>query len=144
MTVYIDADGCPVTHICERVCAGRGIRCTIVCDDAHVFFSDTAEIAVTSSGADSVDFKLCSMLKPGDIAMTQDYGLAAMCLAKGARVINQNGDMYTADNIDSLLLSRHENRILRKIGRRTGKMRKRMPEQDVRFERELNRLLDEK
>lgn len=144
MKILIDADGCPVVDLSVAAAKKHGAECVIICDTSHVFDRDGAKTVVVEKGADSADFKIVNMLSKGDLVVTQDYGLAAMCLAKGARVINQNGDMYTADNIDSLLLSRHENRILRKIGRRTGKMRKRMPEQDVRFERELNRLLDEK
>ena len=51
-------------------------------------------------GADSVDFALVNRVRPGDIVVTQDYGLASMCLARRARVLNQNGLEDTANNID--------------------------------------------
>ena len=52
------------------------------------------------------DFKLVNLLSKGDVAVTQDYALAAMGLSRGARIINQNGLEYTEFNIDSLLMSR--------------------------------------
>ena len=57
-----------------------------------------------------MDFALVNRVKPGDVVVTQDYGLASMCLAKCARVLNQNGLEYTADNIDALMLRRYENK----------------------------------
>jgi len=52
------------------------------------------------------------------LVITQDYGLASMCLARNARVIDQNGRAYTSDNIDGLLLSRHNAAKLRRMGKR--------------------------
>lgn len=51
-----------------------------------------------------MDFALVNLVQPGDLVVTQDYGLAAMCLARNAVVLNPNGMEYTADNIDALLL----------------------------------------
>ena len=48
-----------------------------------------------------------NLLEPGDVAVTQDYGLAAMCLARGARAISQDGLEYGDENISALLLARH-------------------------------------
>lgn len=53
-----------------------------------------------------MDFALVNLLRPGDVVVTQDYGLAAMCLARSALALNQDGMEYTADNIDALLLAR--------------------------------------
>ena len=83
------------------------IEVIILCDTSHEFYWEGIQTVTVSKGADSVDFALVNMIKKGDIAVTQDYGLAAMCLAKGAAVLNQNGMLYTDDNIDALLLARH-------------------------------------
>ena len=69
-------------------------------------------------------------MKPGDLVVTQDYGLASMCLAKCARVLNQNGLEYTADNIDALMLQRHENKKLLRAGKHPKGAAKRTKEQD--------------
>ena len=64
-----------------------------------------------------------------------------MGLAKGAQVIHQNGWQYTADNIDALMLERHESRKFRASGGRTKGPKKRTPELDRAFERSLEMLL---
>ncbi len=68
-------------------------------------------------GADAVDIALINLCKRGDIVVTQDYGVAALALGKGAKAIHQSGRWYTDDNIDTLLLERH----LAKKARRSGK-----------------------
>ena len=63
----------------------------ILCDTSHRIEREGAQTLVFDKGADSVDFALVNRVKPGDLVVTQDYGLASMCLAKCARVLNQNG-----------------------------------------------------
>ena len=92
--------------------------------------------------ADSVDFALVNFAVPGDIVITQDYGLASMCLARGAVVINQNGHEYTADNIDALLMQRHVARKVRSAGGRLSGPRKRCAENDAEFIRKLTSVLE--
>ena len=89
----------------------------ILCDTSHRIEREGAQTLVFDKGADSVDFALVNRVKPGDLVVTQDYGLASMCLAKCARVLNQNGLEYTADNIDALMLQRHENKKLLRAGK---------------------------
>jgi uncharacterized protein YaiI (UPF0178 family) len=67
------------------------IDCFIFCDTSHVFEKTGATTMIFSKGADSVDFALVNRVLAGDIVITQDYGLAAMCLSKNAIVINQDG-----------------------------------------------------
>ena len=88
-----------------------------------------------------MDFALVNRVKPGDLVVTQDYGLASMCLAKCARVLNQNGLEYTADNIDALMLQRHENKKLLRAGKHPKGTAKRTKEQDIRFCDALKRIL---
>ncbi len=105
MKILIDADGCPVVDSAVRIAKAHHVECLILCDTAHYFEKDGAQTLVFSKGADSVDFALVKRVAPGDIVITQDYGLAAMCLAKRAVILNQNGMQYTEDNIDALLLA---------------------------------------
>ena len=63
----------------------------ILCDTAHQIQRDGAQTMTFDKGADSVDFALVNRVHPGDLVTTQDYGLARMCLARRARVLNQNG-----------------------------------------------------
>ena len=141
MKILIDADGCPVVDITLRIAKQYKTDCLILCDTSHVFERDGATTLTFSKGADSVDFALVNRVSPGDIVITQDYGLAAMCLSKNALVLNQDGLQYTADNIDPMLLARHTARKIRSAGGRTKGPKKRTPEQDKAFEASLERLL---
>ena len=116
-------------------------RCLILCDTAHVFQKEGAETLTVSKGADSVDFALVNRVEPGDIAVTQDYGLAAMCLAKRALPLSQDGLLYTEENIGALLQSRYAAQKIRRSGGRLKGPKKRTSEQDAAFERTLRRLL---
>ena len=116
MTILIDADGCPVVDLTLQTAKQFDVPVIILCDTSHQIEREGAQTLVFDKGADSVDFALVNRVKPGDIVVTQDYGLASMCLAKCARVLNQNGLEYIADNIDTLMLRRYENRIAQSSG----------------------------
>jgi len=141
MKVLIDADGCPVVDITVRTCRAHAISCLILCDTSHFFSREGAETIVFDKGADSVDFALVARVSPGDIVITQDYGLASLCLARKASVLNQDGWEYTADNIDALLLVRHESRKRRSAGQRIKGPGKRTTIQDAAYETALRHLL---
>lgn len=141
MRVLIDADGCPVVNITIALCGEFSVHCLILSDTAHEFYRDGAETVILDKGADSVDFALANRACPGDIVITQDYGVASMCLAKGARVLHQDGWEYTRDNIDALLLSRHEARKYRAAGGRTKGQKKRSAAQNEAFSAALRQLL---
>lgn len=141
MRILIDADGCPVVDPCIRLCRENNVPCILFCDTAHEFRREDAAIHVFDKGADSVDYAIANRTLPGDVVVTQDYGLAAMCLAKGARVIHQNGWEYTPYNIDALLLERHESRKFRASGGRTKGPRKRTDAQNRAFAQLLQTIL---
>lgn len=141
MKLLIDADACPVTDIALQLCKKIGIECILFCDTAHILHCDGAVTVTLDKGADSTDFALANRVASGDIVITQDYGLASMCLAKGARVLHQDGWEYTAYNIDALLLQRHEARKYRASGGRTKGPKKRTAAQDQAFSAALQKLL---
>ena len=143
MHVVIDADGCPVVRIAVDCALRHGAEAIIVCDSAHYFDIEGAETITVTKGADSADFRIVNMLHAGDIVVTQDYGLAAMALARRARVVNQNGMIYHDGNIDSLLLARHTARKIRNAGGRLKGPSKRTAEQDAAFLRTLTEMLSE-
>ena len=133
MTVFIDADGCPVVNIAVRLCRKYNLKCFIVCDTCHFFDINGAETVVVDKGSDSADIKLINMIQKGDIAITQDYALAAMCIAKKALAINQNGMVYNDSNIDSLLESRYIAKKTRLAGGRIKGPSKRTAEETEKF-----------
>ena len=133
LKVLIDADGCPVVDITVKLCQKYQCVCFLLCDTAHEFHRDGVQTFVFDKGADSVDYALVNRVEPGDIVITQDYGLASMCLARGARILHQDGWEYTQDNIAGLLLLRHDARKHRAAGGRTKGPRKRTNEQNMAF-----------
>ena len=141
MTILIDADGCPVVDIAVKIAAEQKMECIIICDTSHIFEKPGAKTITVSKGNDSVDFALVNMVKPGDIVVTQDYGLAAMCLARRAVPVSQNGMVYTGDNIDALLHERHTAKKIRMSGGRLKGHAKRLPSQDTAFAKKLKELL---
>ncbi|MCL2840370.1 MAG: DUF188 domain-containing protein [Defluviitaleaceae bacterium] len=142
--ILIDADGCPVVDITIKLATQFKIKCIIICDTSHIFEKVGAQTITVSKGSDSVDFALVNMVKKGDIVVTQDYGLAAMCLARKSVPISQNGMIYTNDNIDSLLMQRYTAKKIRMAGGKFGKgASKRKSGQNIVFEAELKKLLEE-
>jgi len=141
LRILVDADGCPVVDRTIAIAKKAGVPVLLVCDTAHVLEREGAETLTVDQGPDSADFRLVNLLKPGDLVVTQDYGLAAMALARAALVLDQNGMRYTADNIDSLLLARHTARKIRMGGGRLKGPAKRTREQDEAFDRTLTALL---
>lgn len=143
MKLLIDADACPVVDIAVRLCEKFHISCLLLCDTAHVMHRENAETLIFDKGSDSVDFALVNRVNPGDIVITQDYGLASMCLAKRAKILHQDGWEYTEFNISGLMEQRHAAKKFRMAGGRTKGPAKRKPEQDAAFEKALEILLQQ-
>lgn len=139
--VLIDADGCPVISAAVDMCREFAIPCLILCDTAHQFASEYAQVLTFDKGSDSVDYALVARAEPGDVVITQDYGLASMCLARKAKVLHQDGWEYHKDNIDALLLFRHESRKNRAAGGRIKGQSKRTPAQNRAFSEAFRQLL---
>lgn len=143
MRIIVDADACPVIGIVEAIAKQNKIPVTLVCDTAHVFRSEYSQVVTVEKGADSADFKIFAIAKKGDIVVTQDYGVASMCLGKGVFPIHQSGKWYTAENIDQMMFERH---IAKEVRRKSGKHhlkgpRKRTAEDDEHFEQSLKSLI---
>lgn len=137
LKIVVDADGCPVVNITINIAKDNNIKCIIVCDTSHEISNDYADTIIVSKGADSADFKIVNIINENDIVITQDYGLAAMCLSKKAFVLNQNGMIYSEKNIDDLLFSRHVSKVQRKAGKHLKGPKKRTGEQDIIFQKVL-------
>lgn len=143
MKIFVDADACPVVCIVEKIAEKYDVPVTLLCDTNHVLSSDYSEVMIIGAGADAVDFKLISLCYPGDIVVTQDYGVAAMALGKKAYAIHQSGKWYTNENIDKMLMERH---LAKKARRGSSKNhlkgpRKRTTEDDERFAESFEKLL---
>ena len=141
MKILIDADACPVTRIAEAIARRHGIPVILLCDTSHVLTSDYSTVRTVGEGVDAVDIALINLCGRDDIVVTQDYGVAALALGKGARAIHQSGRQYTEENIDTLLYERHLGKKARREGKHTKGPKKRSPEDDRRFREALEALL---
>ena len=143
MQIYVDADACPVVGIVEETAKKYKIPVTLLCDTNHVLDSDYSDVVVVGAGADAVDYKLISICHSGDIVVSQDYGVAAMALGKGAYAIHQSGKWYTNDNIDQMLMERHLNKKARRSSHKNHIKgpKKRTEEDDERFAQSFEKLI---
>ncbi|OIN66884.1 hypothetical protein BLD48_07970 [Exiguobacterium sp. KRL4] len=139
MRIWIDADGCPVVDLTIHL--STGFEVFLVCDTAHQFSREGATTITIGQGADAVDFAIVNRMAPGDIVVTQDYGLAALSLARKGRAIDQNGRIFTNENIDFLLHTRHVGQEIRRAGGRTKGPKKRTRQEDLAFEQSFVRLV---
>lgn len=143
MQIFVDADACPVVGIVEEITEKYNTPATLLCDTNHVFYSDYSEVIVVGAGADAVDYKLISICHKGDIVVSQDYGVAAMALGKGAYAIHQSGKWYTDENIDRMLMERHLNKKARRGSSKNHikGSKKRTSEDDERFAQSFEKLV---
>ncbi|MBU5310510.1 DUF188 domain-containing protein, partial [Tissierella carlieri] len=91
MKIYVDADGCPVVDIAVGVAKEYKLEIIVVKNYAHEIADLYVTVVSVDISRDSADFYIINRIEKGDIVITQDYGLAAMCLSKKAICINQNG-----------------------------------------------------
>ena len=143
MKILVDADACPVVNIVKTITEKYNIQVILLCDTNHVLASERSEVVVVGAGTDAVDYKLISICHKGDIVVSQDYGVAAMALGKGAYAIHQSGKWYTNENIDQMLMERHLNK---KARRASGKNhlkgpRKRTAEDDEHFRASFEKMI---
>lgn len=143
MQIFVDADACPVVRIVEKIAEKYQVAVTLLCDTNHVLNSEYSEVIVVGAGADAVDYKLISICHKGDIVVSQDYGVAAMALGKGAYAIHQSGKWYTNENIDQLLMERHLAKKARRSNSRNHLKgpRKRTEEDDNRFAESFEKMV---
>ncbi|SHJ26981.1 YaiI/YqxD family protein [Parasporobacterium paucivorans] len=146
MRILVDADACPVTRIVEEIGKEQEIPVMLLCDTNHVLQSDYCEVKIIGAERDAVDFALVGICTREDLVVTQDYGVAAMVLGKGAACIHQGGKWYTNENIDQMLMERH---LSGKARRAKSKHHlkgpaKRTEEDDRRFEESFLKLLETK
>lgn len=144
MQILIDADACPVIQITEQIAKEFSIPVILLCDTNHILQSDYSTVKTIGAGADAVDFALINLCQKGDIVVTQDYGVAAMALGKGAYGIHQSGRWYTNENMDRLLMERHLSKKARRASHKNHLkgQAKRTAKDDQQYEQSLRRLIE--
>jgi len=141
MRIWIDADGCPVVTETIKVAKSFAIPVTVVKNYAVKIENDYAQIITVDVASDAADYYIANHMEIGDLAITQDNGLAAMVLAKRGFCMDQNGKKITSLNIDFILDSRHHGRVARAQNIRGPKHKKRSKRDDLNFIDSLNQFL---
>lgn len=144
MRIFVDADACPVVPAIIDIAATSGGDVILVKSYAHYSHEPLpghVEVVYVDHGNDQADFRIVQLTQKSDLVVTQDYGLASLCLKKGCLVIHHNGMQYTEQNIDRLLEQRHISAMARKSGQRTKGPKKYTKEQEEKFIRTLTRII---
>ena len=146
LIIYVDADACPVTDIIIQVAEAHSLKVRLVKSFDHYSLKENphfVEAIYVDKGADAADYKIMQLAQPGDLIITQDYGLASLALAKGCLVMHHKGFSYRHDNIDMLLHSRYESALARKSGKRTKGPKALTPHDKEVFKQKLQKVLEE-
>jgi len=142
MRILVDGDGCPVIPIITKIAAQKTLELVVYTDLNHQHELDYGTLKVVDQGFQSVDMILCNNIKPKDVVITSDYGLAALALSRKAEVLSFSGRRFSNQNIERLLAKRHRQFKERKRTGRHTSHKKRTLADDQRFKNELLKLLN--
>ena len=133
MTIYVDADACPVKDEVYRVARRYGLRVAVVANSPLRVPADPLVELVVRHGFGATDDWIAEQAGPGDIVVTADIPLAARCLAKEARVLDPKGCPFTENDIGVVMALRDLMDQLRQGGAVTGGPAPRTPKDRSRF-----------
>ncbi len=107
MTIYVDADACPVKAEVERVGTRHRVAMVIVSNGGiRPSANPLVETVIVAAGPDEADRWIAERAGPGDVVITGDIPLAAKCVAAGAQVLKHNGEELHEKNIGNVLATR--------------------------------------
>lgn len=142
MKIIVDADAAPrrVLEICREEAARFEVELWTVASFNHNI--ENEHHITVGSGSQEADLKVLNITDKGDVVVTQDFGLAAMVLARGAAAVSPWGKIFRSETIDFLLEEREIKARFRRGGGRTRGPAKRTEKEDMVFRQNLRRLLD--
>ena len=121
MTIYIDADGCPVKSEVYRVAKRFGLKVYLVSNSRMgIPQGELFELVIVNEGFNAADDWIVEQVRDNDIVVSSDIPLAARCLEKGARVIDPKGRVFSKETIGDALANRELMAYLRDMGDVTG------------------------
>jgi uncharacterized protein len=140
--ILVDADACPVKEIIVKKAKEKSIEVLMFVDVNHHISDSYSKVFVCDQGRDSVDFILIANISAGDIVVTQDYGVAAIALAKKAKVIHPGGLVFSDNNIEGLLNERFMSQKQRRTGNYKSFAKKRSPRENDSFSVSFSKILN--
>lgn len=142
MRIIVDADAMPGIKIIEEVAKNSKIECILISDNTHNLTSDYSKIITVDKGFQSVDMYLINIIEENDIVVSQDYGVAIIAISKKCHVVNPKGIIYTNDNIDLMMETRHIATKMRKQKKHLKGPKKRTKKDDERLKWTLEMLVN--
>lgn len=144
--IVVDADACPVKGEIVSVAEREDVDVLFVASYAafrthEQWQSERIRTVYVDQGYQAADMYIANAARSGDVVVTNDYGLAALCLTRGARVLSPRGSEMTKHNLDELLTQRHLSSKARRAGQRTKGPRAMSVEDVLRFQHKLTKLL---
>lgn len=115
MTIYVDADACPVKELIYRAAARHSLPVTAVAN-GYLNVPPGVTLVRVGNAPDAADDWIAERVATGDLVITADIPLAARTLTAGGRCIDFRGGEFTADRIGDALALRDLNRYLRDLG----------------------------
>jgi uncharacterized protein len=108
LTIYVDADACPVKEEVYRVALRYGLEVFLVANsNMRIPNRGKVRLVVVENDFDAADDWIAERSGAGDIVITADIPLAARCLAAGAKVLGPRGKPFTEENIGDVLATRN-------------------------------------
>lgn len=141
MRLLIDGDACPDRQKVIELACQYHVDAFLFADYAHVIDDERIHVVSCDVGKDSVDQQIVAFVQPGDFVITQDYGLAGLCLMKDAMVLHVSGKRITENNMNNLLESRYLGYISRKNDKHIKGPKKRSKRESSFFLREVEKVL---
>lgn len=139
MRVLVDADACPVLAIIRARCAVAGVPVVTVSSFHHDIGGD--DHVMVGPEPQATDMAVINRTARGDVVVTQDWGLAALAIGKGAQALSPSGHVFAPDEIDGRLAQRALHARLRRAGVRLPGPGRRTAADDAAFAAALDRLL---
>lgn len=144
--IVVDADACPVKDEIVSIAELEHVDVLFVASYAAYRtqgqgMSKRVQTVYVDQGYQAADMYIANAARSGDIVVTNDYGLAALCLTRGAKVISPRGSEMTSQNLDELLTQRHLSSKARRAGQRTKGPRAMSGEDRMHFQHKLTKLL---
>jgi uncharacterized protein YaiI (UPF0178 family) len=121
ITIYVDADACPVKNEVYRVAGRHAIKVVVVSNSPIAVPRDPLiERVVVAAGMDEADDFIAARAIRGDIVITADIPLASRCVKAGAVAIAPTGRVFTEESIGMALATRNLMDSLRSAGETTS------------------------
>jgi len=121
ITIYVDADGCPVKNEVYRVAKRYGLKVYLVSNSRmRIPQEELFELVIVDEQFNAADDWIVEQVRDNDIVVSADIPLAARCLEKGTQVIDPKGRVFTKESIGDALANRELMAYLRDMGNMTG------------------------